>query len=46
MPCVWLWSINVHLPGGLPMGSAKDTAKAEFKAAWDALKGQDYAGAN
>ena len=30
----------VHLPGGLPMGSAKDldTAKAEFKAAWEALK--------
>ena len=40
MPCVWLWSITVHLPGGLPMGSAKDidTAKAEFKAAWEALK--------
>ena len=40
MPCLWLWSITVHLPGGLPMGSAKDidTAKAEFKAAWEALK--------
>jgi hypothetical protein len=40
MPCVWLWSVTVHLPGGLPMGSAKDidTAKAEFKAAWEALK--------
>ena len=24
MPCVWLWSVAVHLPGGLPMGSAKD----------------------
>ena len=34
MPCLCLWSITVHLPGGLPMGSAKDrdTAKAEFKA--------------
>ena len=31
---------GVHLPGGLPMGSAKDrdTAQAEFKAAWEALK--------
>ena len=40
MPCVWLWSVTVHLPGGLPMGSAQDfnTAKAEFKAAWKALK--------
>ena len=40
MPCVWLWSVTVHLPGGLPTGSAKDidTAKAEFKAAWEALK--------
>ena len=40
MPCVWLWSISIHLPGGLPMGSAKDldTAKVEFKAAWEALK--------
>jgi hypothetical protein len=35
-PCV----ITVHLPGGLPMASAKDrdTAEAEFKAAWKALK--------
>jgi hypothetical protein len=40
MPCVWLWSISIHLPGGLPMGSAKDldTAKVEFKAAWESLK--------
>ena len=40
MPGVWLWSVSVHLTGGLPMGSAKDldTAKAEFKAAWEALK--------
>ena len=40
MPCVWLWSVTVHLPGGLPTGSAPDfnTAKAEFKAAWKALK--------
>jgi hypothetical protein len=40
MPCVWLWNVNVHLTGGLPMGSSKDlnTAKAEFKTAWKALK--------
>ena len=40
MPCVWLWSVTVHLPGGLPTDSAKeiDSAKAEFKAAWEALK--------
>jgi hypothetical protein len=24
IPGVWLWSVTVHLPGGLPMGSAKD----------------------
>ena len=40
MPCVWLWSVAVHLPCGLPLGSAKDrdTAQAEFKVAWEALK--------
>ena len=40
MPCLWLWSITIHLPGGRPMGSAKDlyTPKAEFQEAWKALK--------
>jgi hypothetical protein len=40
MPCVWLWSVTIHLTGGLPTGSSKDldTARAEFKAAWKALK--------
>jgi hypothetical protein len=30
---VWLWNVTIHLPGGLPMGSAKDlnTAKAESR---------------
>jgi len=34
--CVWRWNITVHIPGALPMGSAKDldTAEADFKAAW------------
>jgi len=40
MPCVWLWSVTIHLTGGLPTGSSKnlDTAQAEFKTAWKALK--------
>jgi len=40
MPPVWLWNVTIHLTGGLPMGSSPDydTAKAEFKAAWEALK--------
>ena len=31
---------HVHLPGDLPMGSSPDldTAKVEFKAAWEVLK--------
>jgi hypothetical protein len=40
MPPVWLWNVTVHLPGGLPMGSSADldTAKADFRVAWEALK--------
>jgi hypothetical protein len=40
MPGVWLWAVTVPLSVGLPMGSANDldTAKAEFRAAWEALK--------
>ena len=41
-PGVWMWSVVVHLPssGSVPVGSAEDieTAKAEFKSAWQALK--------
>jgi hypothetical protein len=31
MPPIWLWTVNIHLTGGLPKGSAKDldTAKAQ-----------------
>jgi hypothetical protein len=38
MPCVWLWAVTIHFTGGLPTGSASDldTAKADFKAAWEA----------
>ena len=51
MPCVWLWSVTVHLPGDLPMGSSQDlnTARAAFKTAWEALKArtppEDFAAA-
>ena len=40
MPSVWLWNVTVYIPGGLPIGSAKDLdiTKAEFKTAWEALK--------
>jgi hypothetical protein len=40
LPPIWLWNVVIHLTGGLPMGSSKDlnTAKAEFKTAWKALK--------
>ena len=40
MPCVWIWNFTINLPGDLPMGSASnlETAKAQFKAAWRALK--------
>jgi hypothetical protein len=39
-PGVWLWNVTVRLTGGLPMGSSwdLDTAKADFKVAWEALK--------
>ena len=39
-PGIWIWNVIVHLPGGLSMGSCKDldTAKAEFKTAWEAMK--------
>jgi hypothetical protein len=40
MPGVWLWSVTIHPTGGLPAGAAKDLdiAKADSKAAWEALK--------
>ena len=40
MPCVWLWTVTIHLGGRLPMGSSQDlnTAKTEFKAVWKALR--------
>ena len=40
LPPRWLWAVTIHLPDGLPTGSAPDfsTAKADFKAAWEALK--------
>jgi len=40
LPPIWLWNVVVHLTAGLRTGSAKDldTAKADFKAAWEGLK--------
>jgi hypothetical protein len=40
LPPVWTWNVVVHLTGALPMGQAGelDTAKADFKVAWEALK--------
>jgi hypothetical protein len=40
LPPIWLWNVVVHLTAGLRTGSAKDldTAKADFKAAWEELK--------
>jgi hypothetical protein len=40
MPFVWLWRCCHPSDRRTPMGSSKDidTAKAEFKAAWKALK--------
>ena len=40
LPGVWFWNVVVHLTAGLRMGSANDldTAKADFKAAWEELK--------
>ena len=45
-PPIWLWTVNIHLTGGLPMGSAQDldTAKAEFAGAWTELKARTSAG--
>jgi hypothetical protein len=39
MPGVWLWHVQVHIPGP-PFGSAAslDDAKQSFKAAWLAFK--------
>ncbi|WP_338826756.1 hypothetical protein [Bradyrhizobium sp. 27S5] len=39
-PGVWLWHVQVHITGGLPVGSADslDAAKADFKSAWLAFK--------
>lgn len=39
-PAVWIWNVQVHLGTLLPMGTTNslDSAKAEFKTAWEALK--------
>jgi hypothetical protein len=39
-PGMWLWHVQVHIPGIAPTGTSRDwlTAKADFKAAWEAYK--------
>ncbi|ODM77818.1 hypothetical protein [Bradyrhizobium elkanii] len=39
-PGVWLWHVQVHITGSLPVGTAGslDAAKADFKSAWLAFK--------
>jgi hypothetical protein len=41
-PGVWLWHVQVHIPGP-PFGSAGslDATKQDFKAAWSAFKAKD-----
>ena len=40
IPGIWLWHVQVHIPGLAPQGTAKDldAAKVQFKAAWEAFK--------
>lgn len=56
VPGVWLWHVQVHITGGLPVGSSGslEMAKADFKSAWSAFKAKQtpeklaeaYAGMN
>jgi hypothetical protein len=41
-PGVWLWHVQVHITGGLPLGSERslDDAKAAFKSAWIKFKSE------
>jgi len=47
MPCVWLWSVTVHLPGGLPMGSAPGHQHGQggVQSGLESSEGQIHAGA-
>jgi hypothetical protein len=29
MPCIWLWSVTIHLPGGLPAELEERVRKLE-----------------
>ena len=39
-PRVWIWYVQIHLTGGLPMGTSRtfEAAKHEFRGAWSTLK--------
>ena len=41
---IWIWNVTAHLPGGLPMGSAKDL-DAAIQSGMGSVEGQDDAGA-
>jgi hypothetical protein len=44
-PGIWIWKLTVHVPGGLPMGTATDleAAKVAFKTAWALFKAKHAA---
>ena len=39
-PRVWIWHVQIHLTGDLPMGTSRtfEAAKHEFRGAWATLK--------
>ena len=46
MPCLWLWSVTIHLPGGLPMGSAGFLhGQSGVSGSLESSEGQNHAGA-
>jgi hypothetical protein len=36
-PRVWVWNVQVHIPGP-PAGTSRDVPKSDFKAAWESFK--------
>ena len=39
-PRLWIWYVQIHLTGGLQMGTSRtfEAAKHEFRGAWSTLK--------
>ena len=44
-PHVWIWYVQIHLTGGLPMGTSRtfEAAKHEFRGAWSNSEASDTA---